>query len=841
MVEANNVDIVEQAITFFYSTFKQYANKPRKVLTIAVAPGRVNLIGDHTDYNDGFVCPLALDKTTVVVGIRSPAEIASTTKVASTNFSGQVLEFSADSTEKLDKTKPSWGNYLEGVTAEYLKHLGRTEPLGVHAVIASAVPIGSGLSSSAALEVGFATFLESLFELKSVSAIQKALLCQAAEHEYCNVPCGIMDQFISSCGKKDCALLIDCRTKEQTTIAFEDPDIVIVVSNSNVKHEMNGGEYKKRVMQCKMAVKALQTHGYPHMTHLRDVTVLDLDSMHEVLGNEVVYRRARHVITENERTVAAVERICAREYTEVGKLMFESHKSLRDDYEVSTPELDYLVETARGCVGVYGARMTGGGFGGSIVVLVQQQHAQKLMQVLDTGYPVDKFGSDLPRPESFLTRIGDGAYVMQVGKTMPGQSPAIQATMLGRGAPLLGSLLRRNFSTSRVIRSGKRLNLTLYASPILLRLHPDTVQRQMPSLAQDNEEALKQLNVFLELAAFGCNNDAFNARKHVLALRESRQVISEEPVRFPLVFHVPVDEIEALEHVDGFIRVEYTIEVPGRLVKRTLSNSVLSVSARDPKAALQAPFAREWQRTTKRILQDLFEVAHVPLVVTEEDNVRTSALAEWLAEEATVVDEADLHGIHVGEQNRAKKREHEQFDKIYHAMLTHETNIVHEATTGLEDGPTTQHAVLTSLLHSRLFLPKFRDPHMKKSAFHWIANFLLVNFMELRLHSLVWNKVTLLVTADTDVKEPQVSWDEEAPEEGMGILVPVGMNADTLIDFMYENVEDLEFALETKSFRDQAIAKEKQRFQRKMKKKKGKQRRTGHFYQDEVNAIFRRA
>ncbi|CAI5736808.1 unnamed protein product [Peronospora destructor] len=405
--------------------------------------------------------------------------------------------------------------------------------------------------------------------------------------------------------------------------------------------------------------------------------------------------------------------------------------------------------------------------------------------------------------------------------------------MLRRGAALPGSLLRRNFSTSRVTRSSKRLNLTLYASPILLRLHPDTVQRQMPALAQENEEALKHLNVFLELATFGCNNDAFNARKHVLALSESRQVSSEEPVRFPLVFHVPVNDFETLEHVDGFLRVKYIIEVPGRLVKRTLSNLGRLVSARDPEAALQAPFAREWQRTTKRILLDLFEVAHVPLVVTEEDNVRTTALEEWLAEEATIVGEADMHGIYVGEQNRATKREHEQFDNMYHVMLTHEKNIVHETTTGLEDGPTTQHAVLTSLLHSRLFLPKFRDPHMKKSAFHWIANFLLVNFMELRLHSLVWNKVTLLITADTDVKEPQVSWDEEAPEEGMGILVPVGMDVDTLIDFMYENVEDLEFALEKNSLRDQATVKEKQRLRREMKKKKGKQKRRGHFYQDE--------
>ncbi|POM71219.1 Hypothetical protein PHPALM_12236, partial [Phytophthora palmivora] len=208
--------------------------------------------------------------------------------------------------------------------------------------------------------------------------------------------------------------------------------------------------------------------------------------------------------------------------------------------------------------------------------------------------------------------------------------------------------------------------------------------------------------------------------------------------------------------------------------------------------------------------------------------------------EETVADQADMHGIRVGEHNRAKKKEHEQFDRIFHEMLTREKNIVQETTTGLEDGPTTQHAVLTSLLHSRLFLPKFRDPHMKKSAFHWIANLLLLNFMELRLHSLVWNKITLLITADAEIEEPQVSWDEEIPEQGMGILIPVGMDIDTLIDFMYENVENLEFALEEKSSQVQTAAKEQLRLRREKQKQKGKQRRRGHFYQNEVNAIFRK-
>ncbi|KAL3665151.1 hypothetical protein V7S43_009780 [Phytophthora oleae] len=398
---------------------------------------------------------------------------------------------------------------------------------------------------------------------------------------------------------------------------------------------------------------------------------------------------------------------------------------------------------------------------------------------------------------------------------------------------------------ARVVqRRAKGLNLTPYVSPLLLRLHPDTVQRQAPALAQENEQALKQLNVFLELATLGCNNDAFNARKQVLALSDSRQAItSEEPVRFPLVFHVPADDPDTQEQMNGFLEVQYTVEVPGRLVKRTLANPSRSVSVRnDPEAALQAPFAREWQRITKRILQDLFQVAQVPLVVGEEgEEMKMTALAEWLDEEETVADQADRHGVRVGEQNRAKKRELEQFDKVFHEMLTREKNIVHETTTGLEDGPTSQHAVLTSLLHSRLFLPKFEDPHMKKSAFHWIANFLLLNFMELRLHSLVWNKVTLLLTADAEVEEPQASWDEEAPEEGMGILIPIGMDIDTLIDFIYENVEDLEFALEEENDRAHSAAKEQQRLRREKKKKqRGKVKRRGHFYQNEVDAIFRK-
>lgn len=371
----------------------------------------------------------------------------------------------------------------------------------------------------------------------------------------------------------------------------------------------------------------------------------------------------------------------------------------------------------------------------------------------------------------------------------------------------------------RLSTRAKALNLTPFVSPLLLRLHPDTVQRQDAVRAVANEQALKQLNVFLELAALGCNNDAFNARKQLLAMQDARSSEREAAVHFPLLFHVPGPS-------DELVEVKYTVEVPGRLVKRTLANPGRSPSSKtDPTAALKAPFARDWQRTTRRILQDLFQVAHVPL--------DTTALEQWVEQGDSEEDKADEHGLQAGEHNRAVQKQHEEFDKLFLSMLTREKNIVHDLTTGLEDGPTSQHAVLTSLLHSRLFLPKFSDPHMKKSAFHWVANLLLVNFMELRLHSLVWNKMTLLVTADEGVEGPQVAWDQDAPEKGMGILIPIGMDVDELIDFIYEHVEELEIALEEKAARDQAAAKKEVR-----RKHKKQPRRRRHFYEDEVDAML---
>lgn len=272
-----------------------------------------------------------------------------------------------------------------------------------------------------------------------------------------------------------------------------------------------------------------------------------------------------------------------------------------------------------------------------------------------------------------------------------------------RRAPLRLHAARRCFASSATtVSKAKSLNLTQYVSPLLLRLHPDTIQRHSVALAQENEQAMKQLNQFLELAGAGCNNDAYTARKQVLSMAAGREDV-EAPIRFPLQFYIPASEQQQQEQSDGdvpgLIPVQYVIEVSGALVRRTLANSVRKIQ--DPSAAVQTPFAREWQRTTKRILQDLFQVSDIPLVATDADDgtTRSSQLALWLAEEDTPERQ---HGVHVAKHNRQQHREHEKFDEMFHAMLTKEKNIVFATTTGMEDGPSTFFVLRTDTLRLTL-------------------------------------------------------------------------------------------------------------------------------------------
>jgi galactokinase len=274
---------------------------------------------------------------------------------------------------------------------------------GFDAMIHTTVPLGGGLSSSAALEVATATLLESVTGQK-LDPVEKALLCQRAEHEYAGMPCGIMDQFISALGRKDHLLLLDCRSHETRLVPMTDPAVSVLIINSNVKHELTGSEYPTRRKQCETAAAALGVKS------LRDATADRLEEQRGQLA-QVIFRRARHVISEIERTELAAEGISAGNWPTVGQLMYASHDSLRDDYEVSCSELDAIVEIASGLGikgGVYGCRMTGGGFGGCAVALVQSESVPPITASLSGAYR-SKTGIE---PTLFVSRPAQGAMVL---------------------------------------------------------------------------------------------------------------------------------------------------------------------------------------------------------------------------------------------------------------------------------------------------------------------------------------------------------------------------------------------------------------------------------------------
>jgi galactokinase len=273
------------------------------------------------------------------------------------------------------------------------------------AVIHSAVPSGGGLSSSAALEVATATLVEAITGTQFPPA-DKALLCQRAEHEYAGVPCGIMDQFASVMCQADCLMLLDCRSQQVEQIPLADPGVTVLVINSNVKHELTGGEYAERRAQCEAAAEKL---GVPT---LRDAT-LEMLAARQAALSEVEFRRARHVITEIDRTTRAAAAIKSGDWPLAGNLMYQSHDSLRDDFEVSCPELDLLVELARetGPVrGMIGSRMTGGGFGGCTVSLVETSRVEEIAERLASNYEKQ---SGL-FPTLLTTRPARGAHQVNV-------------------------------------------------------------------------------------------------------------------------------------------------------------------------------------------------------------------------------------------------------------------------------------------------------------------------------------------------------------------------------------------------------------------------------------------
>jgi galactokinase len=361
--------VVERASEMFAKCF----GEPPKWK--AAAPGRVNLIGEHTDYNEGFVLPMAIERFTVLAANRSTKREVTLHSVTT----GETATFSLRN--PVQRGEPVWSNYVRGVVAGF-QELG-IKVGGFNAVIDSTVPFGGGVSSSAALEVATATLLE-VMAGKTLDPIEKALLCQRAEHLFAGVPCGIMDQFTSVLAKENHALMLDCRSRTATLVPMTDPSVTVLIVNSNVRHRLVDGLYASRRQQCETAAKILKVPA------LRDATLKDLTAASKSM-EPVVFRRARHVITENERTLQAADSIGKGNWSHVGSLMYASHASLRDDYEVSCPELDAIVEIARSIPereGMIGCRMTGAGFGGCAVALIRTEAAKPIARRFEDGYEI---------------------------------------------------------------------------------------------------------------------------------------------------------------------------------------------------------------------------------------------------------------------------------------------------------------------------------------------------------------------------------------------------------------------------------------------------------------------
>lgn len=343
---------------------------------VYAAPGRVNLIGEHTDYNDGFVMPMAIEKDIrMVIQLRNDKKV----KAFSLDYD-KVIEFKVD---KLFYDKENiWINYIKGIIDE-LQKLGN-KLQGFNLLFTGNIPQGSGLSSSAALEVVTALAISDLHNI-NLEAVELALLAQRAENNFVNVQCGIMDQYISRLGQKDNALLIDCRTNQYQLVPFANENYQIVICNSKVERGLVDSEYNKRRKECNQAVEFFKQKIDENIKALRD---LDLESLEKYKAElkKNVYKRAHHVISENQRVLDAKKALEKNDMKEFGKLLYESHQSLSADYDVSSKELDLLVELASREKGVKGARMTGAGFGGCTVNLVKKEFVNDFAENIKKAY-----------------------------------------------------------------------------------------------------------------------------------------------------------------------------------------------------------------------------------------------------------------------------------------------------------------------------------------------------------------------------------------------------------------------------------------------------------------------
>ena len=396
LLQLSNMEIIQRITKLFSETF---GAAPEHIVR---APGRVNLLGEHVDYNDGLVMPAAIDRATYIAF--SPTDSSQSTLVAADlNQQASFSPATIPSKTQTDASSlPDWAQYPVGVM--WALREDRFDTPALNAVYASNVPRGSGLSSSASVEMAFMMAWQTLASW-TLPPMQRALLGQKAENQYVGVNCGIMDQFASACGVENNLLLLDCRSLEWKTIPLPE-DIAIVIADTTVRRKLTSGEYNKRRAACEEAVRFLQ-EDLPNVRSLRDVSLQDFNLYAAKLPNEVS-KRARHVVEEIGRSKQAEALLEAGNIQKFGELMNECHISLRDLYEVSCPELDIMVAVAQSLEGCYGARLTGAGFGGCTVNLVAREMADKFASSIARGYE-SKTGL---KPEIYITRAANGTELL---------------------------------------------------------------------------------------------------------------------------------------------------------------------------------------------------------------------------------------------------------------------------------------------------------------------------------------------------------------------------------------------------------------------------------------------
>ena len=338
------------------------------------SPGRVNLIGEHTDYNEGFVLPASIDKEVVCA-------LAKNETNQCRFYAFDLNEEHAVDLNDLQKSEKGWPDYLMGVIEQVQKSGYQIQ--GFDCVIGGDIPLGAGLSSSAAIECAMVYGINELYQL-NLDRLIMVKMAQLAENEFVGVKCGIMDQFASMFGQSESVIKLDCRTLEYEHFYFDMSDYIIVLCDTNVKHSLASSEYNTRRKECEKGVAAIQK-SYPEVKSLRDVSPEMLEECRNRI-EQVVFQRCRYVIDENTRLQAACEDLQSKDMQSFGKKMYQSHYGLRDDYEVSCKELDFLVEQTENDENVLGARMMGGGFGGCTINLIKKDYLDTFVQKMTTAY-----------------------------------------------------------------------------------------------------------------------------------------------------------------------------------------------------------------------------------------------------------------------------------------------------------------------------------------------------------------------------------------------------------------------------------------------------------------------